>query len=170
MVDRSLRVCGPSIDVVHVHLFQQRTQAQTYGRPPLTKHRCWGHKLLTLGSFPQPWYGCWKRAQRLPLLHSSTQPLLWFVCSPSRRQSVFTDVTSLSANQSQSLNLQPQKSTAGLPVLLPPLKTFLGSYCLWSLLEIFPPSSTRMASPAPLPVSSKSPLMLRAQLGFSQPS
>ena len=33
-VDRSLRVCGPSIDLVHVCLFQQRTQAQTYGWPP----------------------------------------------------------------------------------------------------------------------------------------
>ena len=35
--------------------------------------------------------------------------------SPGRHQSVFTDVTSLSANQSQSRNPQPQKSAAGLP-------------------------------------------------------
>ena len=113
MGDRSLRVCGPSIDVVHVHLFQQRTQAQTYRRPPLTKHKCWGHKLLTLGSFPQPWCGCCQQAQHLPLLHSSTQPLLWFVCSPNLHQSVFTGVISLSANQHQTLNPQPQKSSAG---------------------------------------------------------
>ena len=94
----------------------------------------------------------------------------WFVCFPSRHQSVFTDVTSLSANQSQSRNPQPQKSAAGLPCVAITaedlLRVLLPLESAWNI----PPSSTQMASPAPLPISSKSPLMLRAQLGFSRPS
>ena len=169
-VDRSLRVCGPSIDLVHVCLFQQRTQAQTYGWPPWPSTDAGDTSSSPWALSPSPGTD----------VGSELSACLWYIpalslcsglcVSHGRHQSVFTDVTSLSANQSQSQNPQPQKSAAGLPCVAITaedlLRVLLPLESPWNI----PPSSTRMASPAPLPISSKSPLMLRAQLGFSRPS
>lgn len=137
----------------------------------MTKHSCQGYQLPTCGSLlHHSWYGCGNGSltPASVTFQPSTSALVWFVWSPHLHQSAFTGVTSLSVHQSQT----PKPAPPG-KLERPSLcccHCLLRILCTWNLLEIFQSLSTWMESQAPLPISTESPLMPRAQRGFSWPN